>query len=111
MRVEWNERTEQKLAERMGDHPGYFKLFYDVQECGCNGVLVLQIVNKPYPTDLPVEAVRFSVVVDAKQESLFDQVMRLEADVSYPTFKLTSDSGILSSNISVADTRQAVESK
>lgn len=107
MRIEFNERTEQKLAQRLGEQPGSIKLFYDVQDCGCNGVLVLQIIGKPYATDLPVEANRFSFVVDAKQEAQFDPVMRLEADETFPTFKLTSDGGIFSSNIAVVDTRQA----
>lgn len=105
MNIEFNMLTKERLQESLGDRPGYFKLFYDVEGCGCNGVLVLLIVKEPYDTDVKVQAEPFSFLVDGRQESLFDATMRLEADVNYPSFKLTSDSSFFSSNIKITDTR------
>lgn len=105
MKITFNELTKKKLQESLGDGPGDFKLFYDVEDCGCNGVLVITIIAEPYPTDLPVEADSFRFWVDAKQESLFDAKMRLEAEEGYPAYKLLSDSAIFSSNIRIIDNR------
>jgi uncharacterized protein YqkB len=106
VKILFNEETAEKLQKSLGDRPGYFKLFYDVEDCGCNGVLVIRIVKEPYHTDLPIEAGPFAFFADAKQESLFDAEMRLEADPAYPSFKLVSDSSIISSNIKIVDVRE-----
>lgn len=108
MKVFMNELTQERLLTGLGSRPGSYKLYYDVEDCGCNGVLVLRIVSNPEPTDLPVEAGPFQFWVDAKQESLFDAEMRLEAEAGYPSFRLVSDASIISSNVRIMDARETV---
>jgi uncharacterized protein YqkB len=105
MNLQLNSLTKERLQESLGDNPGYFKLFYDVEDCGCNGVLVLQIVSQPWNTDIHIQADPFTFLVDARQESLFDASMRLEADERYPSYRLVSDASIISSNIKLKDVR------
>lgn len=105
MYIQLNTLTTDKLKESLGDRPGYFKLFVDTEDCGCNGVIVILIVNKPNITDIEVQSEPFSFWVDRQQESLFDEQMRLEADESYPSFKLISDSSQFGTNICVRDVR------
>ncbi|WP_438446026.1 iron-sulfur cluster biosynthesis family protein [Gorillibacterium sp. sgz5001074] len=107
MRIEFHSQTEERLRAALAGKPGIFKLFYDVVECGCNGVLVLLIVDEPEPTDIEVEGGPFRFVVDNRQEAQFDAVMRLEADPGYPSFKVTSDGSMFSSNLRVRDERRA----
>lgn len=105
MFIQLNSLTNEKLKESLGERPGYFKLFFDTEGCGCNGVIVIQIISEPNATDIEVQKKPFSFFVDRQQESLFDEWMRLEADESYPSFKLSSDSSLFGSNIRIKDTR------
>ncbi|ANS74689.1 hypothetical protein AWM70_08885 [Paenibacillus yonginensis] len=105
MRIEMNGWTEQKLNEYLNGAPGCFKLYYDTQDCGCNGVLVLQLLERPLQTDVKAEADPFTFVVDRQQLQQFDEVMRIEADASYPSFKASSDASLYSSNVRIQDLR------
>ncbi|MEO3944698.1 iron-sulfur cluster biosynthesis family protein [Gorillibacterium sp. CAU 1737] len=105
MKIELNAYTEQKLREERGEAPGCFKLFYDTQDCGCNGVLVIQIVSEPLPTDIQASEAQLPFVVDRQQRPLFDETMRIEADPTYPSFKVTSDASLFSTNVRVQDLR------
>ncbi|MGN7356757.1 iron-sulfur cluster biosynthesis family protein [Paenibacillus sp. SAF-054] len=97
--------TEEKLAESLAGGPGFFKLFYDTEDCGCNGVLAIKIVEQPLDTDIQVPVNKFTFLIDKQQESLFDLVLKLEADRTYPSFKVTSDSALYSSNVRIKDAR------
>ncbi len=97
--------TEEKLAESLAGGPGFFKLFYDTEDCGCNGVLAIKIVEQPLDTDIQVPVNKFTFLIDKQQESLFDHVLKLEADRNYPSFKVTSDSALYSSNVRIKDAR------
>lgn len=105
MKILLDNLTTKRLEESLADRPGYFKLFYDTEDCGCNGVLVVLIVSEPNHTDIEIQKDPFVFICDRQQESLFDEVMRLQADENYPSYKLTSDSNIFSTNIRVRDTR------
>ncbi|WP_379147127.1 iron-sulfur cluster biosynthesis family protein [Paenibacillus sp. sgz500992] len=106
MQIQLDPLTSGRLEESLNDKPGSFKLFYDTEDCGCNGVLVLLIVNEPNTTDIVFQQQPFVFLCDRQQESLFDEVMTLEADELYPSYKLTSDSTLFGSNIRVRDARQ-----
>lgn len=106
MNVHMDPSTEKKLNEYMGARPGYFKLFYDTEDCGCNGVLTLQIIDQPLDTDIKVEADAFELFVDRQQQSLFDHTMKIIADPNYPSFTVRSDSSLFSSNVRIRDLRQ-----
>ncbi|UQZ36668.1 hypothetical protein C2I18_25915 [Paenibacillus sp. PK3_47] len=105
MKVLLNELTTQRLEDSLGGQPGNFKLFYDTEDCGCNGMLVIMIVKEPNATDIVFQQEPFVFLCDRQQESLFDEVMKLEADEGYPSYKLTSDSTLFGSNIRVKDAR------
>jgi uncharacterized protein YqkB len=105
MFIQLNSLTTARLNENLGERPGYFKLFFDTEGCGCNGVIVIQIISEPNATDIEVQQEPFTFFVDRQQESLFDEQMRLEADENYPSFRLSSDSSLLGSNIRIKDVR------
>lgn len=105
MFIQLNSQTIEKLEKSLGERSGYFKLFFDTEGCGCNGVIVIQVISVPHATDIEVQKEPFTFFVDRQQESLFDEQMRLEADENYPSFRLSSDSSLLGSNIRVKDIR------
>ncbi|MCQ4087683.1 iron-sulfur cluster biosynthesis family protein [Saccharibacillus sp. JS10] len=106
MRLQMNEYTESKIKEKIGEHPGSLRLVYDTINCGCNGVVTLQIADQPWETDVRVESDQFEVWTDRQQEQQFDPVMKLEAEQNYPSFKLSSDGAVFSRNLRVTDMRQ-----
>ncbi len=106
MHIQLDTLTTNRLHKSLAGQPGSFKLFYDTEDCGCNGVLVIQIITEPNATDIVFQQEPFTFLCDRQQESLFDEVMRLEAEENYPSYKLTSDSTLFGSNIRVRDTRQ-----
>ena len=107
MRIQMDDYTESKIKEKLGERPGSLRLVYDTINCGCNGVVTLQIADKPWDTDVPVESDTFEVWTDRQQEQQFDPVMKLEAERDYPSFKLSSDGAVFSRNLRIADVRNA----
>lgn len=105
MIIQIDDYTEEKLSERLKGRPGYFKLFYDTENCGCNGVLAIRILEKPLETDITVPVRSFSFLIDRQQESQFDDIVKLEADPAYPSFKVSSDSALYSTNVRISDGR------
>lgn len=103
--LELDSLSVERLEMALSGRPGMFKLFYDTEDCGCNGVLVILVVTAPNATDKAVQSEPYSFWVDQQQEQQFDSRMRLEADPSYPSFKLSSDAGIFSSNVRIQDRR------
>ncbi|GGH19689.1 iron-sulfur cluster biosynthesis family protein [Paenibacillus segetis] len=105
MEIQIGSLAKERLAESLGDGPGFFKLFYDTEGCGCNGVIVILIVDKPNPLDVEITTNLSPFLVDPKQQHNLDEFMRLEAEENYPAFKLSSDSSLFSSNIRIRDVR------
>ncbi|OBA06916.1 hypothetical protein A9P44_03455 [Paenibacillus polymyxa] len=103
--LELDSLSVERLASVLSGRPGMFKLFYDTEDCGCNGVLVILVIDAPNATDIAVQSNSYSFWIDRQQEQQFDSRMRLEADPSYPSFKLSSDAGMFSSNIRIQDRR------
>lgn len=105
MKIELNAVTEARLRELKGEQPSCYKLYYDTESCGCNGVLTLQLRTEPLDTDIIVQEQPFVFAVDRQQQQQFDRKMKIEADPAYPSFKVTGDSGLFSSNVRVQDVR------
>ncbi len=106
MEVRMNPHTTDKIKQAMGDQEGILKLFYDTEDCGCNGVLVLQVLDQPYPTDIQVQATPFSIFIDRQQAPLFDELMNVEADPVFPVYKVSSVDSVFSTNVPVKDLRK-----
>lgn len=103
--LHFDSHSEARLRELQVQTPSVFKLLYDTEDCGCNGVPAIQIIRQPLDTDLLIDAAPFTFVVDQQQASLFDAQMQLEANLPLPTFKLSSPSGLFSSNVRLQDLR------
>lgn len=105
MHIQITDLAAARLTESLNDQPGYFKVFYDTEGCGCNGILVLLIVDEPAALDEQIETNLVPFYVDPKQQLNLEQHMKLDTEENYPSFTLSSDSGVLSSNVRVRDTR------
>lgn len=103
--LELDSLTVERLDSALSGRPGMFKLFYDTEGCGCNGVIVIMVITAADATDREVQSEPYSFWVDRQQEQQFDSRMRLEADPDYPSFRLISDAGILSGNVRIQDVR------
>lgn len=105
MHIQITDLAAARLQESLGQQPGQFKVFYDTEGCGCNGVIVILIVDAPDRLDQRIDSNVTPFYVDAKQQFNLDQQMKLDAEPNYPSFVLSSDSGVLSSNVRVRDVR------
>ncbi|UOK62464.1 iron-sulfur cluster biosynthesis family protein [Paenibacillus sp. OVF10] len=101
--------AEARLTEKLGDRPGYFKLFYDTDGCGCDGIAVLLILNEPDSDDVTVEAESLPFVINKQQQIYFEPSLRLQSEHSFPSFRLSSDSMIYGSNVKVHDLRDTAD--
>lgn len=97
--------AKERLLKSLGDQPGYFKLFYDTEGCGCNGVIVILIVDQPDQFDVEIDTNLLPFLVDPKQQHNLDESMKLDSEENYPAYKLSSDSNSFGSNIRVRDIR------
>nr|WP_260869125.1 iron-sulfur cluster biosynthesis family protein [Paenibacillus sp. Y412MC10] len=70
--------------------------------------MAIEILEQPLDTDIKVTVETFTFLIDRQQESLFDNVLKLEADRAYPSFKVTSDSSLYSTNVRIKDVRQHI---
>ena len=82
--------AEARLTEKLGDRPGDFKLFYDTDGCGCDGIAVLLILNEPDSDDVTVEAGALPFVINKQQQIYFEPSLRLQSEHSFPSFRLSS---------------------
>ncbi|MBY9081847.1 iron-sulfur cluster biosynthesis family protein [Paenibacillus sp. HN-1] len=106
MKIRITPLAERKLRERLGILPGTFKLLYDTgHACGCDGINVLLILDKPDIGDLHVEAGGLPFVVNTQHEIFYEEQLKLDADEHMTSFVLTSDSQLYGKNIQLRDLR------
>lgn len=105
MMIQVTPLAERKLKERLGDQPGFFKLFYDTEGCGCDGINVLLIVSEAEDGDSTIDAGSLPFIVSRQQEIFYEDHMRLDTEERFSSFKLDSDSQIYGKNILVKDMR------
>lgn len=108
MHIQITDLAAKRLTESLNDQPGYFKVFYDMEGCGCNGIIVILIVDEPADLDTQIETNLVPFYVDPKQQLNLEQHMKLNTEENYPSFTLSSDSSVLSSNVRVRDNRGVV---
>jgi uncharacterized protein YqkB len=105
MNIQVSPLAEQRLTQILGDQPGYIKLFYDTEGCGCDGIIVLKIVSGPDNGDLEVQAGDLPFLVSRQQAIYFEESMRLDADEKFPSYMLYSDSTYYNKNVQTRDIR------
>ncbi|MEK4461252.1 iron-sulfur cluster biosynthesis family protein [Paenibacillus sp. FSL H8-0315] len=105
MMIQVTPLAERKLKERLGDQPGFFKLFYDTVGCGCDGINVLLIVSEVEQGDSRIETNSLPFIVSRQQEIFYEDKLRLDAEERFSSYKLVSDSQIYGNNIMVRDMR------
>ncbi|CAI6077269.1 hypothetical protein PAECIP112173_02472 [Paenibacillus sp. JJ-100] len=107
MIIQVSPQAEARLVEQLGDQPGLFKLFYDTDGCGCDGITVLLILNERDSDDVSIEAGSLPFVINKQQQIYFEPCLRLQSENNFPSFRLSSNSMIYGSNIKVHDLREA----
>lgn len=107
MKIQVTPVAENKLRASLNNEPGVFKLFYDTEGCGCDGINVLLIVNQAEDGDTPIEAGTLPFIISRQQEIFYEDNMRLDAEERFSSFKLDSHSQIYGKNILVRDVRSS----
>jgi len=105
MKIQITALAEQKLREALGEQPGYFKILFDTDGCGCDGITVLLITSEPDNGDIEIDAGSLPFIINAQQAIFYEELMLLDVERNYPSFKLSSNSTIYSSNVKTRDIR------
>ncbi|MDR9747447.1 MULTISPECIES: iron-sulfur cluster biosynthesis family protein [Paenibacillus] len=101
--------AESRLNAMLGDRPGYFKLFYDTDGCGCDGTAVLLIVNEPDSDDIRIESDSLPFLINKQQQIYFEPCLRLQSENSFPSYRLSSDSMIYGNHVKAHDLRDTAD--
>lgn len=105
MHINFDEIAKRTLAKALGERAGYFKLFYDTEGCGCEGINVLLLVDAPLHTDVMVTSDEFQFIVDQQHQIFYNEVVNLAGDPEFPTFKLYSDDSGYGNRVPIRDLR------
>ncbi|MDO7905567.1 iron-sulfur cluster biosynthesis family protein [Paenibacillus sp. JX-17] len=109
MKIQLTALAAERLLDKIGTEPGYIKMFYETQDCGCDGITVLLIVDEPAKDDVPVDTDTVPFIIDKLHAVYYEESMRLDTDPTYPSYTLNSDSMTYSRNITVRDIRHTNE--
>jgi len=105
MNIQITPLAREKLIDALGDQVGFFKLFYDTVDCGCDGITVILIMKEPDKGDIEIEAGSLPFLINPQQEIFYEELMSLDVDQNFPSFKLYSNSTIYNSNVKTRDIR------
>lgn len=105
IQIEISPLAKERLQRSLGDQPGVIKLIYDTEGCGCDGINRLLIQKEAGEFDVAIDAAPFSFVVDQQHQIFYEQHLQLDADPHYPTFTLSSQSSVYSTNVRIDDVR------
>ncbi|WP_377888686.1 iron-sulfur cluster biosynthesis family protein [Alkalihalobacillus sp. R86527] len=94
MKLQFTDRAIEKLES---EQKGYFKLNYDIEDCGCvvNGVTQLVLDSEVGDYDLELETNFRPVRVQKQYAVFFDEDMKVDFLPKYHCFMLKSDNEIL----------------
>ncbi len=105
MKIAITALAEQKLKEALGDQPGYFRLTYDTEDCGCDGISVLLIKSEPDNGDIEIDAGSLPFIINTNHQIFYEEYLLLDVEPNFPSFKLSSDSTIYNTNLRTRDMR------
>lgn len=94
-----------KLKEKFSGRPGYLKLKYDIDGCGCavNGVAVLWLESERFENEHKLETNSIPVYVEKSKEVFFDEQMTIDYSESAGCYQLKSPNEYLNPRMSYFD--------
>lgn len=111
MIIQVSPQAEQRLAQQLGDQPGFFKLFYDTDSCRSDGITVLLILNERDSDDESIDAGSLPFVINKQQQIYFESCLLLTPANRLHLFQLSSNSKSYGNNIKVVDLRDSANVK
>lgn len=105
MQMTITEAAEKKLNERIAGKPGYLKLVYDIEGCGCavSGVPTLWLVDVVGADDIELKTATRSIYMEKEKQIFFDETMSLDFHVNSNCFQLKSPGQYLNARMSLVD--------
>ncbi|MCQ4085639.1 iron-sulfur cluster biosynthesis family protein [Saccharibacillus sp. JS10] len=101
------------LNGKFGDQPGYLRVAYDNEGCGCSlsGAIALWLVDEKKSSDLSISSEsQTSFIIDQNDAVYLDQNLSLTISKFGPTsLRLASDGQSYGSSIAIEDRRSTAE--
>ncbi|AWB44900.1 hypothetical protein DCC85_12165 [Paenibacillus sp. CAA11] len=105
MQITLDQAAKEMISRQLGDQEGQLRLVYDTEGCGCYGITVLHIVNKPQPHDEKLLNDDFPFWVDPQHAVFYEDQLTLKGEPVTRSFKLSGQSQSYNLNMRLEDQR------
>ncbi|UHA73054.1 iron-sulfur cluster biosynthesis family protein [Paenibacillus sp. 481] len=108
MYMELTEEALLLLQQRVGNDHGLVKLVFDTEGCGCavNGVPALWLVDELAASDEQLESnTNFTFIIDRHHLIYYEERIKLHANHTAGTFRLSSAQQVYSIHVKCVDRR------
>lgn len=97
MNITITDEAQKVLKAKIADRPGYLKIKYDTEGCGCavSGIPVLEYVEQKEHGDIEIETEAMPVLVEKSKQVFYDKNLKIDFSKSSNTFQLKSPGEIL----------------
>ncbi len=108
MEIIITEAANAKIEERIKGRPGYLKLKYDTEGCGCavDGVAALWFVPELDADDIAIKTNGRHIYVEKAKMVFFDEKMRIDFSTASNCFQLKSTQQIINGHMSLILTKK-----
>ncbi|WP_210365651.1 iron-sulfur cluster biosynthesis family protein [Bacillus sp. REN3] len=105
MKIKVTAAAEKKLKEKMAGKPGFLKLKYDIDGCGCavNGVAALWLEDERERNETEIRTDSFPIYIEASREVFFDDEMTIDYSAATGCYQLKSPNEYLNPRMSYLD--------
>lgn len=105
MKMTITEMAEKKLHEKMTGKPGFLKLKYDIDGCGCavSGVAALWLEDEREENETEVETNGIPIYIQTSKKVFFDEQMTIDYSEGAGCYQLKSANEYLNPRMSYFD--------
>lgn len=105
MEIKITDSAAQKINEKLPGKPGFLKLKYETEGCGCvvSGVTALWFVDELDEDDQAIQTNDLTIHIEKSKAVFLDENMTIDFSDSANTFQLRSPNQILNGRMSFVD--------
>ncbi|MCM3783911.1 iron-sulfur cluster biosynthesis family protein [Neobacillus mesonae] len=94
MKINLSHKAAELLTKNLGSRPGFIRLMYDSEGCGCavSGVPAFRIVDEQEDSDMVIESnvPELTFILDSQKAVFFEEELNLSTDPGDLSLRLSS---------------------
>ncbi|WP_050615231.1 iron-sulfur cluster biosynthesis family protein [Bacillus testis] len=96
MNITWDAQALKQAKKLTAGKPGFFKLIYDNEDCGCSdGITTLWYIAEPEGNEGTIESNLGPILADRDQMAYLEEEMQITWVEDYSRFRLKTADGII----------------